>query len=133
MSDATTFIQRYNELVDQLDRTGRNDTETMWLLSSLAARLVTAGRAQSWTDLKQRIDDRSLEELVTTLDGNAEIYDGGGKTRAAFVARLLGASLVAGKIADESLRQRDRLLDGFIDTATIVYLQQHNARNEPQA
>ena len=92
------FIERYHQVVDELDRTGRSDPETMWLLGSLVARLVTKTEAQNWTQLKLMLDNQSLKELVETLDGNATTYDAEGKTKAAYVARLLGISLVASKI-----------------------------------
>lgn len=129
MTDHSAFIQRYHEVVDDLDRNGRSDNETMWLLGSLVARLVTGSNADNWVHLKQIIDDRSLEELVTTLDTNADAYAAEGKDKAAYVARLLGISLVASRIPDDQLRKRDALLDGFIDTAAVVYIEQYNVRN----
>ena len=74
------------------------------------------------------IDDQSHRELVETLDANAATYEAEGKTKAAYVARLLGISLVAGKLDDPRVRQRDQLLSHFIDTAAYVYITQHNAR-----
>jgi hypothetical protein len=123
----TAFIARYHEVVDELDRTGRNDPETMWLLGSLVARLVTGTEAQNWRQLKLIIDDKSLRELVETLDGNAVTYEADGKTKAAYVARLLRISLVAGRLSDPKTRQRDDLLTHFIDTAAYVYITNHNA------
>ena len=129
MSDEqAAFIARYHEDVDELDRTGRNDPETMWLLGSLVARLVTNTDAQNWTQLKLMLDNKSLKELVETLDTNAATYEAEGKTKAAYVARLLGISLVASKILEPRTRQRDQLLSHFIDTAAYVYITQHNAR-----
>jgi hypothetical protein len=121
------FIAKYHDVVDELDRTGRSDPETMWLLGSLAARLVTSTDAQNWMHLKLVIDDQSLKELVETLDGNAATYEAEGKTKAAYVARLLGISLVAGKLPVPRTRQRDQLLSHFIDTAAYVYITNHNA------
>src|SRR5690606_37165715 len=71
---------------------------------------------------------RTLEELVQTLDGNASTYETQGKPKAAYVARLLGISLVASKILEPRTRQRDQLLSHFIDTAAYVYITQHNAQ-----
>lgn len=117
------FAARFHEVVDDLDRTGRRENETMWLLGSLAARLVDEARADNWTDLKLKIAPGSLAEVVTTLDAQAEIYASEGRDKAAYVARLLGISLVAGRIADPLLRQRDMMLNTFIDTAATVFKQ----------
>jgi hypothetical protein len=119
------FIARYHEVVDELDRTGRNDPETMWLLGSLVARLVTKTDAQNWTQLKLILDNASLKELVETLNTNADTYEAEGKTKAAYVARLLGISLVASKIMEPKTRQRDQLLSHFIDTAAYVFITNH--------
>lgn len=122
------FIARYHQVVDELDRTGRTDPETMWLLGSLVARLVTNTSAQNWTQFKLILDNTSLKEVVETLDTNAAAYEAEGKTKAAYVARLLGISLVASKIMEPKTRQRDQLLSHFIDTAAYVYITNHNAK-----
>ena len=121
------FIAQFHNVVDALDQVARKDNETMWLLGSLAARLVKEARADNWTDLKLRIGPKSLEELVTTLDTQAAAYQQDDKIKPAYVARLLGISLVAGRVSDPKLRQRDQLLNTFIDTAAIVFIQSHNA------
>lgn len=121
------FIARYHQVVDELDKSARNDPETMWLLGSLAARLVTNTEAQNWRQLKLILDDKSLKELVETLETNAGTYETEGKVKPAYVARLLGISLVAGKLSDPKTRQRDELLTHFIDTAAYVYITNHNA------
>ena len=121
------FAAQFHNVIDDLDRHGRGDNETMWLLGSLAARLVREARADNWTDLKLKIATDSLEELVVTLDQQAATYQAEGKTKPAYVARLLGISLVAGRLPDPVLKQRDQLLNNFIDTAAIVFIQSHNA------
>ena len=128
MADQAQFIARFHQVVDDLDRRGRSDNETMWLLGSLVARLVTKSNADNWMHLKQVVDNVALEELVETLDSNATAYEAEGKSKAAYVARLLGISLVAGRLTDPKLKQRDQLLDNFIDTAAYVYIQGHNAQ-----
>lgn len=115
------FTARFHEVVDDLDQTGRNDPETMWLLGSLVARLVTKADAQNWLHLKQILDPRSLKELVETLEGNAVAYEAEGKAKPAYVARLLGISLVAGQLTEPRIRKRDQLLSHFIDSAAYVY------------
>jgi len=127
MSTQAEFVAQFHGVVDDLDRAGRHDGETMWLLGSLAARLVKEAKADNWTDLKLKISPRSLEEVVDTLESQAAAYTAEGKTKPAYVARLLGISLVASRIDDPKLRQRDQMLNTFIDTAAIVFINAHNA------
>ncbi len=127
MTDEADFIARYNELVDDLDRNGRHDTELMWLLGSLVARFVTRSKADNWSHLKRIVDGDTLRDLVRTLEAHATTYDGDGKPKPAYVARLLGISLVAGRLSDPGLRQRDERLDAFIDTAAIVFSENRDA------
>lgn len=127
MTEAADFITRFHGVVDELDRTARHDTETMWLLGSLAARLVKEAKADNWTDLKLRIARQSLEELVETLDSQAQAMRAADKGKASYVAQLLGISLVAGILPDPLVKKRDQLLNNFIDTAAIVFIQNHNA------
>lgn len=121
------FIAGFHDAVDRLDRTARHDHETMWLLGSLAARLVREAGADNWTDLKLRIGPTALTELVTTLTAQADAHAAAGSARAAYVAHLLASSLVAGRIADATVRQRDQMLNTFIDTAATVFRQSHSA------
>jgi hypothetical protein len=122
------FIDAYHQLVDELDRTGRSDPETMGLLGSLVAGLIADTRAQNWTQLKQLLDNGALKDLVETLNASATVYQADGKPKAAFVARLLAGSAVAGRIPDPRTHQRDQLLNHFIDTAAYVYITGHTAR-----
>ncbi len=127
MSDETAFIARYHELVDDLDRNGRRDGELMWLLGGLVARFVTRSGADNWSHLKRIVDPDTLRDLVGTLETHAATYDGDGKPKAAYVARLLGISLVAGRLSDGRLRDRDDKLDAFIDTAAVVFAENRSA------
>lgn len=131
MSAESEFATEFHAVVDALDRHGRGDNETMWLLGSLAARLVKEARADNWTDLKLRLAAQSRQDLVGTLDTQATQFAASGKAKPAYVARLLGISLVAGTLSDPALKKRDQLLNNFIDTAAIVFIQTHNA--EPAA
>lgn len=127
MSAERDFAIQFHAVVDALDQQGRRDNETMWLLGSLAARLVREARADNWTDLKLRLERPSRDALVGTLDKQATDLAAGGKTKPAYVAHLLGISLVAGTLSDPQLKKRDMLLNNFIDTAALVFIQNHNA------
>lgn len=126
--DHAGFIEPYHQVVDELDRSGRSDPETMWLLGSLVAGLLAGRDVQTWTQLKLMLDDQSLKALVETLNASSIAYEAEGKIKAAYVAQLLGLSLVAGKLTDSRTLQRDRLLSHFIDTAAYVYITDHTAQ-----
>jgi hypothetical protein len=125
MTLAPDFVAQFHRAVDDLDRTGRSDTETMWLLGSLAARLVTEAHADNWTDLKLKLTPDSLEELVDSLERQAGVYATEGKAKPSYVAKLLGISLVAGRVGDATLQRRDQMLNTFIDTAATVFIESH--------
>lgn len=121
------FIAGFHDAVDRLDREARHDNQAMWLLGSLAARLVREAGADNWTDLKLRIGPTALAELVTTLNAQADAHAAAGKAKPAYVAHLLALSLVAGRVDDATVRQRDQMLNTFIDTAATVFRQSHSA------
>lgn len=123
------FASQFHRLVDELDRNGRRDTQIMLLLGSLAARLIREAGADNWTDLKLRISDRSLKEVVETLDAQAAGYVAEGRTKPAYVARLLGISLAAGRLADPDLLRRDQMLNSFIDAAADVVIEARKGRS----
>lgn len=123
------FATQFHRLVDELDRNGRRDTQVMLLLGSLAARLIREAGADNWTDLKLRISERSLKEVVETLDAQAASYAAEGRSKPAYVARLLGISLVAGRLADPDLLRRDQMLNSFIDAAADVVIEARKGRS----
>lgn len=128
MSDEADFIARFHQIVDDLDRHGRRDSEVMLHLGRVVAELVARARVDNWTHLKLVLDNRALADLVHALGKDADGYRAAGRDKAAYVAQLLGISLVAGRLADATLRQRDNRLNTFIDTAASVYTQNLNAQ-----
>ena len=88
---------------------------------------VTEAHADNWTDLKLKLTPDSLDELVGTLERQAGVYETEGKAKPSYVAKLLGFSLVAGRVGDAALQRRDHMLNTFIDTAATVFIESHPA------
>ena len=120
MSATRDFAAEFHHAVDELDGRYRRDNEAMLLLGRLAARLVGEARADNWTDLKLRLTSQSREELVASLEVQSSRFAAEHQPKAAFVARLLGLSIVAGVIPDATLISRDHQLNTFLDAAAAV-------------
>ena len=120
MSATRDFVAEFHHAVDELDGRYRRDNETMLLLGRLAARFVGKAHADNWTGLKLRLTPQSREELVASLEVQASRFAADHQPKAAFVARLLGLSVVAGVIPDAKLISRDHQLNIFVDAAAAV-------------
>lgn len=127
MTAGRDFATEFHHAVDELDGRYRRDSEAMLMLGRLAARLIGEARADNWTDFKLRLSTQSRDELIASLEVQASGFAAGHQPKAAFVARLLALSTVAGALPDPRLKSRDHLLNTFIDTAAAVFTQSQPA------
>src|SRR5690606_3764803 len=116
------FKQRFIGVLKDLQANGKNDGEAMWLLGSLAARLIENARQATWTDLKAALTSEQYDGLLRDFqnEGNA-LHQQGGKGKVVYAIQILGVSLIAKTQTDEQLRTGEELLDGIIDYAADIY------------
>jgi len=120
------FKPRFVSIMRELRENGVKDPETLWLIGSLAGRLVENSGKQSWPDLKAALTNESYDSMLMTFqrEGNKLAADGKGK--AAHAIETVAASLIASRMADPDIVTGNDLMDQLIDRSIRAY-QKHNA------
>ena len=117
------FKERFIAVMRDLNDNGRQDPEAMWLIGSLATRLVDLYKLKNWTQFKAQLTPEAYDRLLKDFEQQGNGYHKEGKAKAAYAIQLLAISVIARTQADIEVRQGDRLLDGLINGMIITYRQ----------
>ncbi len=115
------FKERFIAVLRDLRENGKNDPEAMWLVGSLAARLIDGYKAKSWNDLKARLTPRDYAKLLSDFESEGNKHYREGRTKHAWAIQLLGCSLIARTQQDAEVRAGDGLLDEMLNTTVAIY------------
>ena len=115
------FKERLVAVMRDLKDNGTKDPEAVWMIGSLAARLVDLYRLRSWTEFKAQLSREAYDQLLKDFGQQGNGYHKEGKAKAAYAIQLLAMSVVAQKQTDQEVRQGDQLLDDMINRMIAVY------------
>jgi len=115
------FKERLVAVMRDLDANVRDDPEAMWLIGSLAARLVDLYKLRTWTAFKARLVPEAYDRLLKDFEEQGNDYHRGGKAKAAYAIQLLAISVIARTQSDLDVKQGEQLLDGVIDSMVATY------------
>jgi hypothetical protein len=104
------------------------DTEAMWLIGSLAARLVDIYKLKTWTQFKAALSAAAYDRLLKDFEEQGNAYHRDGKDKAAYAIQLLALSVVAKTQADPQVKQGEQLLDSLINGFVATYRKAQAAR-----
>ena len=85
-------------------------------------------RPVSWTDPDEQQRNGKSHEQEDNTQPEGRVRPRCERVRGIEIAVVV-PSVVAGRVSEPRLRQRDQLLNNFIDTAAIVFIENHNAAN----
>ena len=125
------FKERFIEVMKNLHSDGQKDAEAMWLMGSLAARLVDKTRQGSWTQFKSSRTRRGYDQLLADFASEGNAYHTQGKTKQAYAVQLLAMSMIARYQKDEDVQFGLKLLDELIDRSIVTY--KKNSKSAPSA
>jgi hypothetical protein len=117
------FKERLVAVMRDLKDNGTKDPEAVWMIGSLATRLVDLYRLKTWTQFKAQLSREAYDQLLRDFEQQGNGYHKDGKAKAAYAIQLLAISVIARTQADIVVRQGDRLLDGLINGMIITYRQ----------
>lgn len=115
------FKQRFITVLDDLRTDGVQDGEAMFMLGSLAAKMVAQGKVKSWSALKSNLSQEAYASLLSTMQTRGNDLAKQGSHKAAYALQALAVSLVARAQKDPDVLQGDKLLDQLIDSAVAQY------------
>lgn len=115
------FKQRFAAVLLDLQENGRNDSQAMWLIGSLAAQIAEKAGQASWAEFKQTMSQETYAKLLADFEteGNRQYQEGDRKK--AYAIQVLAVSLVSFTQDDEEIQAGGALLDQLIDTTLAVY------------
>ena len=115
------FKQRFVAVLKDLQATGKNDVEAMWLVGSLASVILEKTQKASWPALKADISRELYDRLLGDFQSEGNALHQRGEGKKAYAIQILGISLIARTQPDSQLQAGAALLDEIIDYATLVY------------
>lgn len=98
-----------------------NDAEAMWMIGSLATRLVDLYKVKNWSQFKARLTPQTYDQLLKDFEQQGNAHHKEGNAKAAYAIQLLAISTVARTQADPEVKQGEQLLDGIINGTVATY------------
>lgn len=115
------FKERFVAVLRDLRDNGQKDPEAMFLIGSLAARLVDRAGQSSWTGLKTSMAPPSYAKLLSDFEKQGNTFHRDGKTKHAYAVQVLAISLIARTQNDPDVRAGDSLLDEMLGFLIAAY------------
>jgi hypothetical protein len=97
------------------------DAEAMYLIGSLAARLVDAYKVRTWTQFKAKLTPQAYDGLLKDFEEQGNAFHRDGKAKAAYAVQLLAVSVIARTQFDPEVKQGEQLLDNIISGVVTTY------------
>lgn len=114
------FKERFVAVLQDLRSNGGKDPEAMFLIGSLAARLIDRARQPSWAAYKASMTRAVYDKLLGDFQKQGNDFHREGKAKHAYAVQVLAISLIARTQDDAEIRAGDALLNemfGFLIAA----------------
>ena len=115
------FKERLVAVMRDLKANGSEDPEALWLIGSLAARLIDLYKLRGWGEFKAQLTPEAYDRLLKDFEEQGNGYHRDGKPKAAYAIQLLAISVIARTQRDPEVRQGEKLLDGMINNLVATY------------
>lgn len=125
------FKQRFVAVLQDLRGNGSTDPEAMFLIGSLAARLVDRSAQPSWTNYKTTMTPAAYDKLLRDFEKQGNDFHKEGKAKQAYAIQVLAMSLVARTQVDPEVRTGDTLLDEIVGFLIAAYRKAKAADPKP--
>ncbi len=131
MSKEDEFKQRFIAMMQNLHEAGVRDREAIWLMGSLAARLLDRSRQPNWPQFKQSRTKRGYDKLLADFEVEGNSYHTQKKLKQAYAIQVLAMSLIAGTQKDPDISAGNGLLNEIIDKAVGYYRKYPKGAQQP--
>ena len=123
------FKERFVAVLEDLRSNGGKDPEAMFLIGSLAARLVDRAKQPSWAAYKANMAPQVYGKLLSDFQQQGNDFHKEGKAKHAYAIQALAVSLIARtQGADPQMAAGEALLDQIIDYTVAVYRREKQKR-----
>jgi len=125
------FKDRFVAVLQDLRGNGGKDPEAMFLIGSLAARLVDRARQPSWAAYKANMTPPAYAKLLSDFQQQGNDFHKEGKAKHAYAIQVLAISLIARTQNDDEVRAGDSLLDEIMGFLIAAYRKARAADPKP--
>ena len=115
------FKDRFVAVLQDLRSNGGKDPEIMFLIGSLAARLVDRAKQPSWAAYKANLTPPVYAKLLSDFQKQGNDFHKDGKAKHAYAIQVLAISLIARTQSDPDVRSGDGLLDDMLGFLIAAY------------
>ncbi len=123
-SPQALFKHRFVMVIKDMGENVHKDPETLFLIGSLAGRLVEQAKKTSWAKTKAALSPQGYDELLNSFKDQANKLAARGNAKAAYAVEILALSLIAPTMrADEHIASGNDLLDNMIEDTIKLYRQ----------
>lgn len=121
MAKEDDFKERFVAVVKDLHANGGEDPEAMFLIGSLAARLMDRAKQPSWAAYKASMTGPAYDKLLRDFQQQGNDFHKEGKKKHAYAIQVLAMSLVARTQKTPEVRQGEGLLDNMLGIMIATY------------
>jgi hypothetical protein len=115
------FKERFVAVLHDLRSNGGKDPEAMFLIGSLAARLVDRAKQPGWAAYKANMGRVAYDKLLGDFQKQGNDFHKEGKAKHAYAVQVLAISLIARTQNDDDVRAGDSLLDEIMGFLIAAY------------
>jgi hypothetical protein len=115
------FKERFVAVLQDLRSNGGQDPEAMFLIGSLAARLLDRARQPSWAAYKASMAREAYDQLLGDFQKQGNDFHKQGKAKHAYAVQVLAISLIARTQTDPDIRAGNGLLDDMLGFLIAAY------------
>ena len=115
------FKDRFVSVLQDLRGNGGKDPEAMFLIGSLAARLVDRARQPSWAAYKANMTPPVYAKLLSDFQQQGNDFHKEGKAKHAYAIQVLAISLIARTQTDPDVRTGEAFLDDMLGFLIAAY------------
>jgi hypothetical protein len=115
------FKDRFVAVLQDLRSNGGKDPEAMFLIGSLAARLLDRAKQPSWAAYKAAMAPEAYSKLLSDFQKQGNGFHREGKDKHAYAVQVLAISLIARTQQDPEIRAGNGLLDEMLGFLIAAY------------
>jgi len=128
-SPQALFKHRFVMVIKDMGENVHKDQEALFLIGSLAGRLIDKAQKTSWAKTKAALSPQGYDELLNSFKDQANQLAAKGNAKAAYAVEILALSLIAPTMrADEHISSGNDLLDNMIEDTIRLYRQRTGAK-----
>jgi len=127
---AELFKQRFVVLMADMGTNVHKDPQTLFLVGSLATRLVDEAKKTSWAQTKAALSRDAYDSILETFRVQANQLAAKGDNKAAHAIEIVAMSVIAPAMrADEHIAAGNDLLDSMIEDTIRIYRQRTDSKS----